>query len=141
MNEIDFSNIKSIEELKNLGTLSKIKKELLEIVFPMSFEAKSFEELFAVLKKLQDNWLPLTHNSFFISKQAEIIFCLLYVIPKYRNPMLGISDDLYVDKDKAREWYLNLCKIVHPDNGGNSEAFGVLKKLYDNMIEDDYDDK
>ena len=55
--------------------------------------------------------------------------------------MLGITDELYMDKEKAKKWFKRMCRIVHPDYGGDANAFVVLTELYKNMIEDDYDDK
>ena len=44
---------------------------------------------------------------------------------------------MYENKESAQKWFKNIAKYIHPDTEGiDKDAFIVLKKLYDTMIEE-----
>ena len=132
---VKWTKISSVEELRMYGqSFRELKAELSKMISPLKFSAKSYKELFDIILYLKQNWLPF-HEGPFVSKQAEVVFNLLHVIPKHRNNFLKITDDLYTSKRKANKWYRNMCKIVHPDKGIDDSAFKVLTALHENMID------
>jgi len=76
-------------------------------------------------------------GSYFKSKQAELLFYLTKLDGKKRNELLGLTDEHYENKNLAKRWYREINKYIHPDKGGNKEAFIVLKNLYDILVEED----
>ena len=89
--------------------------------------------------KNDESELTLTDDEYFKSKRDRIIFLLLEVDGKRRNRLLGISPEMYDDKDAAKKWYKSLCAYVHPDKFPNDyrskDAFCKLTDLYDLMVE------
>ena len=50
---------------------------------------------------------------------------------------LKIYKSLYINKDAAREWYMNIAKNIHPDicNSKRSvEAMAELTSIYNKMV-------
>jgi hypothetical protein len=107
--------------------VSDIKKIL--AINPKSF--KSWNGVCELLKKYNNN------NNFFKSKQAEYLFYLTKLEGKQRNNLLGLEDSHYEDKEIAKKWYREIANLVHPDKGGNNEAFNTLNKIYQILIEDE----
>ncbi|NVN47534.1 hypothetical protein HW542_12055 [Asaia spathodeae] len=70
----------------------------------------------------------------FVSDEKKFVFYLTKLEGKQRNLFLGITDDMYKNKEKAKKWYWKISKIIRPDLSKNSDAFNELKKLYDVMI-------
>ncbi len=76
-------------------------------------------------------------GDYFKSKQAELLFYLTKLEGKKRNELLGLTNAHYENKELAKKWYQQINKYAHPDKGGSKEAFIVLKKIYDILIEED----
>lgn len=135
-----FQSVQSIEDLKQLGSIKDLVEQLQKLVTPLKVEAKTYEEVFEIVCTLQKSWLSFAKGPF-ISKQAEYVYYLTQLEGKQRNDAIGITDQHYDDLAVAKKWFKELAQLVHPDKGGNSEAFDVLKKLYDVMVdlEDDAD--
>ena len=106
-----------------------------EEIRPLKVEASNYEELFNIILKLRRNWLPYIRGPF-TSKQQEYIYYLTKLEGKQRNIALGITDDLYGNKKAAKRWFQKIANQVHPDKGGDNNAFILAKKLYDVMIEE-----
>lgn len=131
---MELEKIKSVEDLRNAGSISKLVKEIKSLIRPLTIEANTYDELFKIVCCLQKNWLPLVKGPF-ISKQAEFVYYLTQLEGKQRNVALGITDDLYEDVAKAKKWYKKISNIVHPDKRGSNKAFVILKQLYHVMID------
>lgn len=77
---------------------------------------------------------------FFISEEYKYIFALCYTDKKLRADLLGITEDLYEDNEKAKKWHNRIAKIVHPDTckftgfPGAQEATAKLNELYAGMV-------
>ncbi|MBP8149355.1 MAG: hypothetical protein KAY21_06515 [Limnohabitans sp.] len=136
---MEIENIHSVADLRDRGSISDLVKKLCCLISPLKVEAKTYEELFEIVSLVQKNWLPLAKGPF-ISRQAEIIFYLTKLEGKQRNDALGMSDDIYEDLGKAKEWYRNMRGLVHPDKGGDANAFAILKKLYEVAIDQKEDE-
>lgn len=105
---------------------------VLVLLYMKIFFNKQIEKLNNEIKNLKNY-----DSSTFSSKQQELIFYLTQLEGKQRNKLLGIKDEYYEDKKLAQRWYRNIAKYVHPDQGGSSEAFNTLNKIYEILIEDD----
>ena len=50
---------------------------------------------------------------------------------------LKIYKSLYINKDAAREWYMNIAKSIHPDicnSEKSAEAMAELTSIYNKMV-------
>ena len=126
---MEIEKIHSIDDLKDRGSISDLVEKICCLIRPLKVEAKTYEELFEIVSLLQKNWLPLVKGPF-ISRQAEVVFYLTKLEGKQRNNAIGMSDDIYEDPEKAKEWYRDMRGLVHPDKGGDANAFAILTKLY-----------
>lgn len=139
---MDIKKIKSVEDLQKSGTVLELVEHINALTHPLKTEANTYEELYETVCCLQNKWLPFIKGPF-ISKQAEYIYYLTELEGKQRNKAIGITDDLYEDITHAKKWFQQLSQLVHPDKGGNTNAFSELKNLYDVMvdIEEDEDER
>lgn len=131
-------NIKNIEELKNLGSIEEIITTIEELIQPIKIKATSYEELLECIQTLQCKWIDFQEDEFFKSEESKYLFCLTKVDGKKRNQVIGLTDELYDDKDKAKNWYWRIVKIIRPNVNNNDKtksAFNELKKLYDHIIQ------
>lgn len=133
--------VSSVGELKKLGELSELIKQLEKIVFPLKVPADSYEELLAVISTLKENWLPFK-KGYFVSKRAEYIYYLLEHEGERREKLLGIDDEIYSDKKVAKKWYKRIAQIVHPDFDARDseqakEAFQKLQDIYKDLTDDE----
>ena len=137
----EFKVIKSIEEFKARGTISELTKMINEIVAPLRIEAETYETLHEIFQCLLEKWSDFM-NGPFVNKKAEYTFYLTKLEGKQRNKMLGITDEMYESPKLAKQWYLKIAKLVHPDaeTDKTSEAFIILQQLYDVMTDNGEDD-
>lgn len=56
-----------------------------------------------------------TADDYFKSEERKIIFAILYTDTSLKEKLLGISGELYLNKDKAKEWRNYLVKKIHSD--------------------------
>lgn len=129
-------NIQSIEELKNISTEQEISSIINSLIPNMMLVDSTYEELWETIKCLKNNFSAF-RNSPFISEQAKYIYILTRLEGKSRTKELNISDNMYRDKNMAKEWRKNIAKYVHPDKGGSPEAFQKLEELYQTLIDAD----
>lgn len=77
---------------------------------------------------------------YFVSEEHKCVFALCYLDKSIRMELLGITDELYDDKKKAKEWYHRLAKIIHPDIcklADCEKAIIKLNELYAGMVKED----
>ena len=82
-------------------------------------------------------------DDYFKSEEHRIIFALLFTDTTLREKLLDISEELYLDNEKAKEWRNNTVKKIHPDNCeivGADDAIKKIYELYDRMTEIDEED-
>lgn len=87
----------------------------------------------------------ISEKEYFKSDIHKIIFALIYTDMSLREKLLGISEELYLDKVKAKKWRNALSKKIHPDRCkviGAGDAFKRLNELYARMteVDDEYGD-
>lgn len=77
-----------------------------------------------------------SYEDYFKSREAFLIFVLLYVDTEKRADFLGINQELYESKVKAREWRNGLVKLLHSDHCKHlaaDEATAKLNGIYARM--------
>ena len=110
----NIKNITNIEELKKLGSIENIITTIEEIIKPIKIKATSYEELVEYIKVLQCKWIDFQDNKFFKNEESKYLFCLTEVDGKRRNEAIGLTDDLYDDKEKAKKcrfWFRAVVRV------------------------------
>ena len=144
-------NISTIEELKKIGSVENIVKEIENVIKPLSIRKEKkivYKELFEIVKLLKDKWKDFENDDYFKNERSKYLFCLTEVDGEKRNKYIGLTDNLYHDPKLAKKWYYKISKILNPNanptNKVTAEAFNNLKKLYDvvnsGFEEDDSDE-
>ncbi len=144
-------NISTIEELKKIGSVENIVKEIENVIKPLSIRKEKkieYKELFEIVKLLKDKWKDFEKDDYFKNERSKYLFCLTEVDGEKRNKYIGLTDNLYHDPKLAKKWYYKISKILNPNanptNKVTAEAFNNLKKLYDvvnsGFEEDDSDE-
>lgn len=108
-------SVKDIEELKNVDSINNIIKVINDEIAPMSVAAQTYEELFSVIAVLKKQWNNFNDDVYFKNENVKMIYSLLYARPEVRNKNIGYSEDLLEDAEKAKKWYINMVKKIHPD--------------------------
>ena len=134
------SEINSLDDIQEYRKSSDLMRDLQKLVFPLKFEASTDEELLAVIKILKNKWADLMIGPF-ISEQQEYIFYLTKLEGKHRNKALGLTDKHYDDKSLAKKWKKSLAQKVASDKGGSDEALKVLFRIYDALVDDNFEDE
>ncbi|OOZ11930.1 hypothetical protein [Solemya velum gill symbiont] len=76
-----------------------------------------------------------SYDDYFHSKPF-LIFVLLYVDGEKRADVLGIEEEMYESKAKAKEWRNSLVKILHSDcckHLSADEATAKVNEIYSRM--------
>lgn len=79
-------------------------------------------------------------DKYFKSLQHRYIFALVELEAEDRAKILGITRELYNEKDKAKNWRDNIIKLIHPDSckiEGCEQAVAKVNELYSRMVEDE----
>lgn len=74
-------------------------------------------------------------SKYFVSEAHKYVFALCYLDKDARMELLGITEELYEDKEKARDWYHHIAKIIHSDPD-SEKAITKLNELYAGMVEE-----
>ncbi|EGR0983729.1 hypothetical protein QTO16_06355 [Vibrio harveyi] len=77
-----------------------------------------------------------SYDDYFHSKETFLIFVLLYVDGEKRADFLGIEEEMYESKAKAKEWRNSLVKILHSDRCKHlsaDEATAKVNEIYSRM--------
>lgn len=76
------------------------------------------------------------YDDYFHSKETFLIFVLLYVDGEKRADFLGIEEEMYESKAKAKEWRNSLVKVLHSDRCKHlsaDEATAKVNEIYSRM--------
>ena len=147
----ELRSISTIKELEKIGSVENIVKEIENIIKPLSIRKEKkmeYEELFKIVKLLQDKWKDFEKDDYFKNERSKYLFCLTEVDGEKRNKYIGLTDNLYHDAELAKKWYYKISKVLNPNanpaNKVTAEAFNNLKNLYDvvksSFEEDDSDE-
>lgn len=81
----------------------------------MTVNALTYEELYQAVNKLNKHWDRVKSDDYFKNENLKYIFALTHMGGEDRNKMLRLTDELYENKDKAKKWYHEISKMIHPD--------------------------
>lgn len=145
----------SIEELKEIGTLRKVKIEINKDIRKLTGKKNldgfikmgsnswrgQYDKILSLKKIINvfNNSVQANedNSSYFKSRADKYIFCLLELSGEERMKQLKIYRSLYINKDAAREWYMNIAKNIHPDICNSEkaqEAMAELTSIYNKMV-------
>lgn len=75
-------------------------------------------------------------ENFFLSKEAYLIFVLLYVDKEKRAELLGITEEMYEKLSEAKKWRGRMVKLLHSDRFKDlpsDEATAKINDMYARM--------
>lgn len=75
-------------------------------------------------------------EKFFLSKEAYLIFVLLYVDKEKRAEFLGITEEMYEKLSEAKKWRGRMVKLLHSDRFKDlpsDEATAKVNEMYARM--------
>lgn len=135
--------ISNLESLKSVGPFKEVKAMFIKDIKlhygqNVNITIKSWQELLKTIesfceKDLNSNLLFEIKNQYkskyFKSKDSEYIYFLLKHTGKQQQEILGITLDLYRNKELAKKWRKELLFLVHPDHSKNEDAAKATKKL------------
>lgn len=90
------------------------------------------------MKTERGNYMKDNIDIYFNSKAHKYVFALVYTDKELREKLLGITEKLYLDKNKAKAWRNDIIKEIHPDKCKLEEAplaNSKLTELYSHMTE------
>ena len=79
-------------------------------------------------------------RAYFADETSMPLFALIHLDGEIRMKLLGIDQELYESKKKAKRWRDNLLKKVHPDHCNHTAATiatANLDKIYQRMTKND----
>ena len=106
---------------------------------PLEIKMCSVDDLYKAIVVLKNHWDTFQNDIYFRSESARYIFALTHMDGEKRNQIIGLTSDLYDDEQRAKIWYRNIMKKIHPDlNPENSqaakEAVQILDILYGRVL-------
>ena len=146
---------KSIDDLKEIGTLRTVKIEINKDIRKLTGKKNldgfikmgsnswkgQYDKILALKKIINifevDDVQSNNNEGYFKSEADKYIFCLLELSGEERMKQLKIYKSLYINKDAAREWYMNIAKSIHPDicnSEKSAEAMAELTSIYNKMV-------
>lgn len=125
--------VRKVEDLEILGSVVELQNTLNELFQPFVLSVDTYEQIYLAMGSIRSSFMYIKSYPF-VSRQAEAIFSLTELEGKKRNERLGITDEMFEDKDLARKWYKSLAQIIHSDKiGGNRVPMQLLNKLYEKI--------
>ena len=148
---------RTIEELKKIGNIRKLRKELKELLGDnIKIKTKSWKDLLEsieALKKIAEFIYSMDNRQvkkekeeqksdqeqdlYFKGEAEKYIFYLLELDGKTRLNKLGVNKMHYAKKETALKWRNEIAKKIHPDNCTNKmaqKAMNELNYLYREMV-------
>ena len=117
----------TMEELKELYNIKKIRGELKKEFLNKKIKMNSWENI----------WLFIKDVNFFLIKE-RYLFILLNVDNPSRSENLGLSEEIINNKKKLKKWRNEILKYISPDRNNNSEesnkATQKLTEIYKEVL-------
>ena len=155
--------VKSVEELKSLGTLKSVKQEInkdikgitgiKEITQFIKMGSNSWKGQLTKIQNLkkiielvnEENSIvsdneEFSKESYFKSDAHKYIFYLLELQGEIRMEKLKIYKSHYINNEVAKSWYKNIAKKIHPDvckDERAAEAMAELTSIFNNMVKNE----
>lgn len=158
MNFLDLLKVNSEKELRKIGKLKEIKivmaegiKEKLQLKDEsklINIKARTYRDMYnkiSMLKQLS-NIIYMNSNidfnndlikdnsnenfiEYFKSEEDKYIYYLLELDGELRRKKLKIYKSHYSDVNKAKKWYRDIAKTIHPDKSNNAKANLAMAEL------------
>jgi hypothetical protein len=80
--------------------------------------------------------IDFSFEKFFLSKEAFLIFVLLYMDKEKRAEFLGITEEMYERLSEAKKWRGQMMKLLHSDRFKDlpsDEATSKVNEIYARM--------
>lgn len=152
--KMNWIEIKSLDELKELGTFKAVRNKIQEDAGPLvNMKCRGWNDLYNKVviykdvlekaKELLPKPEPEVHEiseiptTYFSSLSNEYIFYLLELDGDIRAKKLGITKAHYSNRTRARNWMNKIAKCIHPDQCNHpkaDKAMAKLNALYKNMV-------
>ncbi len=139
-----FLHAPAVSDLKPMSQAAcdDFKKRCIDTVrvYQPSFAVNIALDITAVTEIIEYPMRPKKQASYlgyFVDEPSMLIFALLFIDGETREKILGIREELYDSKSKAKYWRARLIKKIHPDNCKHqsaNEATAKLNSLYERMI-------
>lgn len=155
--------VKSVDELKTLGTLKYIKQEINKDIKEVTGindiskfikmgsnswkgQFTKIQNLKKIIKLVNEKNSKISkdgqaiNDSYFKSDAYKYIFYLLELQGEARMEKLKIYKSHYINNDVAKGWYKNIAMKVHPDvckDERASEAMAELTSIFNNMVKNE----
>lgn len=137
---MDWLQVKSVEELKQLGKFNDVRASMKGFGGKwVHLSGRSWNELFASIegfKEIIQSVNDVDTSNYFTCKSNEYIFYLLELDGEIRMNKLGITPAHFSNHAKAKLWRDQLSKLIHPDichHPEAGEAMATLNELYRQM--------
>lgn len=149
---MEWLEIETLEDLKQLGSYRKIREELKNSLGErIYFKARGWADLWEVvqsirklkisgrlLQKIEESPSNISDENlmYFKSEVDRIIYALLRLDGEQRLKELGVNKSHTRDLEKAKSWRNGLAKIIHPDvckHPESVEASTKLTQMYEQM--------
>ena len=139
-------SVKSVEELKSLGSLKEIRTELQYIIGDdIKIKMNTWENLYNGILSINgliercsgENIIRNEKDLYFKSEAEKYIYFLLELDGEVQQRKLKINKMHYLNPQVAEKWRNTIAKIIHPDSCKHikaEQAMAELNKLYQEMI-------
>lgn len=137
--------VKSVEELKKIGKFKDVVTQFKDgMDNNEKVNTRSWQSLYDAIsdyqkslknKRAKDS--KQETSSYFLSKEAEIIFYLIELDGEERVKKLGLTKTHFNNKKKATKWRNDIEKIINPDKCNHpmaAEAKSKLDSIYKEMV-------
>ena len=106
--------------------IDKLKRSIKYII-----NENNEKESVVLPKSLYDDLVKLLESGdgYFISEPEKYIFALTNLDGEKRAELLGISEDMYMYKNKAKQWRDSIASKIHPDKCSHPDANKAMMKL------------
>ncbi|MGL4911729.1 MAG: hypothetical protein ACRC3Y_04780 [Romboutsia sp.] len=148
-------NVNSVKELKELGRFRDVTREIKEdLGDTFKIKGKAWNEVYNNIAEFREiiqninkeinfedgnkEEIENYNNPYFSSLANEYIYYLLELDGELRNKNLGIINNHFKNKKKAKEWKDKILKVIHPEvsrHPNSSEAIAELNSIYNKLLE------
>ena len=128
----DLLKITNKDDLNKYGSIEDAVNCINQNITPLKADAKTIKKKKKVLELLKTHWdiFSISEIPYFKDEKSKFIFALTELDGTNRNKLIGLTEDLYSNTEKAKSWYRNIVKQIHPDtNGSTSDSKKAFEQL------------
>ncbi|MGL4335401.1 MAG: hypothetical protein ACRCST_00805 [Turicibacter sp.] len=156
---MDWTHVTSEVELRKLGSYQVIKNQIMyDVEGLIKIKSRGWSELYDQVVALQELAYHIlepeikelnvfrsevskaeliTKPDYFNSQEDAYIFYLLELEGSARTKKLGINKSFYHHEERAKQWYREIVRVIHPDVCHHPKAELAmlnLNELYKKMV-------